>query len=317
MEKRFFELRFHGNGMEYFKIIIVNLILCIITLGFYYPWAKAKTLNYLYSQTSFENQPFVFTGTGNEMFKGFIKAFIFIALLYAAVFSSVFLGSGGFVQITILVVYLIFIAIIPLILHGSYRYRMAKTQWSGIRFGYSGNRSELVKLFFRDLFFTLITFGIYGAWFSMNLRNYILGHVQMGNAKFKYNGNGGDYFVLNLKGYLLSIVTLGIYIFWWQKDLFDYYVNNLSLSDDEGNMYCKSSATGGEFAGLLIVNFLIIVFTLGLGYAWVATRTLEFVMNHILLKGDIDFEKLIQTQTDYSDATATDMADVFDFGFII
>jgi uncharacterized membrane protein YjgN (DUF898 family) len=318
MEPRFFSLRFYGSGFEYFKILLVNWILCIITLGLYYPWAKAKTLKYLYSQTSFEEQPFIFTGTGNEMFKGFVKALLFIFILYAIVFATLFLGKGGMIQIIILLVYLIFIAIIPLVLHGSYRYRMAKTQWSGIRFGYNGDRSELVKLFFRDLFFTIITLGIYGAWFSMNLRTYIIGHIQMGNARFKYQGNGGDFFVLNLKGYFLTLITLGIYSFWWQKSLFNYYVDNLSLSDDgEGKMYCKSTATGGDFAALLIVNILIIVFTLGLGYAWVATRTLDFVMKHILLKGNIDFEKLVQTQTDYSDATATDMADFLDFGFIV
>jgi uncharacterized membrane protein YjgN (DUF898 family) len=317
MEQRLFSLRFHGKGFEYFKILLVNWILCIITLGLYYPWAKAKTLKYLYSQTGFENQPFIFTGTGNEMFKGFVKALLFVFILYAIVFATLFFGEGGLIQIVIFLVYFIFISIIPLVLHGSYRYRMAKTQWCGIRFGYSGNRRELVKLFFRDLFFTIITLGIYGAWFSMNLRNYILGHIQLGNARFKYQGKGGDFFVLNLTGYLLTLITLGIYSFWWQKNLFNYYVDNLSLSDGDGTMFCKSSATGGDFAGLLIINILIIVFTLGLGYAWVSTRTLEFVMTHIRLKGNIDFDKIFQTQPDYSDATATDMADFLEFDFII
>ena len=92
------------------------------------------------------------------MFRGFIKAFLFIITLYVLIFMSAILGSGGIIQIVLLFVYLIFIAIIPLVLHGSYRYRMAKTQWSGIRFGYIGNRNELVKLFFRDLFLTIITY---------------------------------------------------------------------------------------------------------------------------------------------------------------
>ena len=317
MEQQFYLLRFHGKGFDFFKIQLVNLILCVITLGLYYPWAKARTLSYLYSQTSFENQPFIFTGTGKEMFRGFIKAFLFIITLYVLIFMSAILGSGGIIQIVLLFVYLIFIAIIPLVLHGSYRYRMAKTQWSGIRFGYIGNRNELVKLFFRDLFLTIITFGIYGAWFSINLRKYILGHIQMGNAKFAYRGNGSDYFVLNLKGYILSILTLGIYLFWWQKNLFSYYVDNLILSNEERTVKCKSTATGAQFAGLLIVNIIILLFTLGLGYSWVVTRTLEFAFSNIHLSGEIEFDTLIQTQGDYSDATATDMADFLDFGFII
>ena len=61
MEQQFYLLRFHGKGFDFFKIQLVNLILCVITLGLYYPWAKARTLSYLYSQTSFENQPFIFS----------------------------------------------------------------------------------------------------------------------------------------------------------------------------------------------------------------------------------------------------------------
>jgi uncharacterized membrane protein YjgN (DUF898 family) len=151
----------------------------------------------------------------------------------------------------------------------------------------------------------------------MNLRRYLLGHVRIGNAKFVYRGNGGDYFLLNLKGYFLSIITLGIYMFWWQKDLFEYFVNNLKLEYEDKKVSFRSKASGIDFAALLIVNIFIIIITLGLGYAWVITRTLRFVMNHVAISGDFSFEELTQTQPDYSDATADDMADFFDFGFII
>lgn len=317
MEKQSYALRFHGDGMDFFKIQIVNLLLCIITLGLYYPWAKARSLGYLYSQTSFEAQPFTFTGTGNEMFKGFIKALLIILVFYAALIYLVMNGGGGMAQLMLLLFYFIFLAMIPLILHGSYRYRMAKTVWRGIRFGYEGNRGELFLLFFKNLFLTIITFGIYGPWFAMNLRRYLLEHVRMGNARFTYHGNGGDYFVLNLKGYFLSIITLGIYFFWWQKELFAYFVDRLRLRNGEEKVSFTSTASGIDFAALLIINFFIIIFTLGLGYAWVVTRTLSFVVNHITITGDVNFDELFQTQPDYTDATATDMADIFDFGFIV
>ncbi len=309
-------LAFYGKGIDLFRIQVVNLILSIITIGLYYPWAKARKLVYLYSQTTFEQQPFVFTGTGKEMFRGFIKAFLFVALLYAALFVCVYYG-GPFVQIALLLVYLIFLAIVPLVLHGSYRYRMAKTSWGGIRFGYTGNRSELVKNFLRDVFLTIITFGIYGAWLSMNLRRYMLSHIKVGNAGFVYKGNGGDYFILNLKGYFLTIITLGIYIFWWKKELFEYFVNHLQLEHGDKAVTFKSTATGGDFAALLIVNFLLLLITLGFGYSWVVTRTLTFIAAHIRIEGDIVFDELLQSQENYSDATGEDMSDFFDFGFVI
>jgi uncharacterized membrane protein YjgN (DUF898 family) len=95
----------------------------------------------------------------------------------------------------------------------------------------------------------------------MNLRNYILGKIKFGNAQFTYNGDGGKFFWMNVKGYFLTIITIGIYGFWWQKDIFNYYIDNLKLTHDDKNIDFKSTATGGDFLGLLIVNFLILIFT--------------------------------------------------------
>ena len=71
-EHRSYALAFYGSGMDYFRIQIVNTILNVLTLGLYYPWAKERQLKYLYSQNTFEQTPFVFSGTGREMFKGYI-----------------------------------------------------------------------------------------------------------------------------------------------------------------------------------------------------------------------------------------------------
>ena len=311
---RNYRLSFSGNGGEYFGIIIVNWLLTVITLGLYYPWAKARELQYLYGATEFEENRFTFHGTGKEMFKGFIKALIIFGILMAAFIGCAFTNHP---LLGLVILYGGLFALIPLAIHGSYRYRMSRTSWRGIRFGYRGDRNELFVNFFKWIFFTVITFGIYGAWMSMHLRNYVLNNVRFGNMKFRYKGNGGDYFVLNLKGYFLTILTLGIYIAWWQRDLFNYYVNNLSLHDEEREVKFRSTITGGGIFGMAIVNILILIFTLGLGYAWVVTRSLQYVFRNIQPEGTIDFNRLEQTESQYTDATGEDISDLLDFGFVI
>ena len=69
-----YKLDFHGDGSTYFGILIINWLLTAVTFGFYYPWAKAKKLQYLYNETTLNNSSFQFHGTGKEMFKGFLKA---------------------------------------------------------------------------------------------------------------------------------------------------------------------------------------------------------------------------------------------------
>lgn len=309
-----YSLRFLGKGFELFKIQLVNLILQMLTLGLYYPWAKANTLQYLYSHTTLQDHPFAFTGTGRQMFKGFIKALIFFAII---IIIYVLISVNWSAIAAILILYALFLLIVPLAIHGSYRYRMANTLWKGIRFGYVGDRNELVKLFFSGILLTIITFGIYGPWFYMKLRSYIIEHVRMGDAEFKYYGKGGEFFVMNLVGYILTIFTLGIYFFWWQRDLFRFFINNTRMYRNEQEIAFESIATAGGFFSLIFGNLLIVIFTLGLGIPWAITRSLRFVVDNIAIKGDISLDELEQQQAAFTDATGEDMADLLDFGFII
>jgi len=311
---RVYPLSFSGKGSTYFGIAIVNLLLTVLTLGLYYPWAKAREMQFLYGATEFDSSRFEFHGTGKEMFKGFIKAILIFTLIYGGliagfVFQQIAAGLIWF--------YIGLIFIIPLAIHGSYKYRMSRTSWRGIRFGYRGNRNEFMVLFFKEMFFTLISLGIYGAWMAINLRTYVLSNIRFGNASFNYKGSGGEYFLLNIKGYFFTIFTLGIYMFWWQKELFAYYIDRLSLQHGEDQIKLKSIATGGDFFALIVVNLLLLIFTLGIGFPWVVTRTMHFVFSKIEVTGNIDTEKLVQTEGAYTDATGEDMSDILDLGFVI
>lgn len=309
-----YKLNFHGSGMEYFGIVIVNWFFTVITLGLYYPWAKAKQLQYIYGSTELNEDRFSFHGTGKEMFKGFIKAILIFGAIYGILLLFIVFEMPN---LGILFFYLAILGITPIAIHGSHKYRMSRSSWRGIRFGYRGDRSVLTKSFFKWILFTVLTIGFYSSWLSVNLRKYVLNHTKLGSVDFKYDASGADYFILNLKGYILSILTLGIYMFWWQKDLFEFYINNISFHKEENKIKLKSTATGGGFFGLMILNLLIIVFTLGLGYAWVQMRTMKYITENITLDGDIDLNTLLQTEEAYHDATGEDMSDMLDIDFVV
>ena len=57
---------FRGKGSEFFGVVVINWLLTVITLGLYYPWAKERTLKYLYANTYLENDRFQFSGTGKD-----------------------------------------------------------------------------------------------------------------------------------------------------------------------------------------------------------------------------------------------------------
>lgn len=309
-------LRFVGTGSDLFGIYIINMLLSIVTLGLYYPWAKAATLKYTYANTQLDNSPFQFHGTGKEIFMGFIKAIGIVIVFYAVLIGLSFLSSTVLKVTGFLAVYALLLALIPVAIHGALRYRMSRSSWRGIHFGYRGDRNELVKMYFTQGLLTIVTLGIYSFWMTQNINRYTIGHIRFGSAKMRYTGDGGDYFWLFIKGYFLTIITLGIYGFWWGRDLFAYFVDNLAI-ENEGQTYeFQSSMTVGTYAGLVIGNILLIVFTLGLGAAWATSRTLRTVFDNMLLDERLNTDALTQTETEFRDATGEDLADMMDIGII-
>ncbi len=307
-------LNYNGNALEYLGILLVNFFLNLITIGFYYPWAKEKELKFLYGHVRLNNHPFQFSGTGSEMFKGYIKAIGLFIAVYALSYTALILEYS---VASVLIIYLGIIIIIPFAIHGSYRYRMSRTSWKGIRLGYRGDRSDLVWMFYKNLFFTIITFGIYASWMTINLRNYIISNIRFGSLQFEYDEDGADYFVLNLKGYFLTLITFGIYYFWWYKERYEFYVNNLKLKDEKHEITFMSMANGIDFVQLLLINFLLFVFTLGIAYPWIVSRSLNFMFDNLRIDGYVDLNEIVQTEEEYKDAMGEDIGDMLDFGFII
>lgn len=309
-------LKFHGSGSTLFGLLIVNFLLTVITLGLYYPWAKAKRLKYLYAETEFDSSRFAYHGTGIEMFKGFIKAIGIFALIYALFILSALTKNMVITIVGFIFLITMFLIIAPLAIHGSMKYRMSRTSWRGIHFGYRGERTELIKLYLRGIFLTIITLYIYLAWFVCDLRHYIISHIRFGSISFNYKGKGIDLFLLNLKGFFLTLITLGIYSFWWFKDIIKFYIANISIIKDGKEYEVKFNGTAGNIFILFLINYFLVIFTLGIAIPWVMVRNIRFIYENSLIDGELDTDKIQQTETEYKDATGDDMLDMLDLNII-
>lgn len=73
---------FHGTGERYFLICVVNVLLTIITLGIYLPWALMKCKRYLYANMEVNGQRFSYGITGgNVFFSCLVFVFFYFAIL--------------------------------------------------------------------------------------------------------------------------------------------------------------------------------------------------------------------------------------------
>lgn len=304
---------FNGKGGEYFGILIINWLLSLITLSVYYPWAKARSLKYLYKSSTLNNESFSFEGTGKEMFIGYLKIVLIVSIILVVVLSLVLYDHP---VLAVIFLYILAFAIVPLAIHGSVRYRLARTTWHGIRFSYGGKKSALALIYLKGILLCVVTLGFYTPWFIIKLTKYMLDNARMGDATFKFSGNGGDFFILNLKGYVLTLITLGVFSFWWKKDIFNYFTNNISLHRAYDEIQFNSSATGGEFFKLLIVNALMTIFSLGIAYPWARMRYLKYIFSRIHITGNIDPDSIRHSGADSVDATGEDIVDFLDIDII-
>jgi uncharacterized membrane protein YjgN (DUF898 family) len=90
----------------------------------------------------------------------------------------------------------------------------------------------------------------------------------------------------------------------------------MSLYKNGKKINFKSTLTAGNIFSLVVVNYLLLIFTLGLGYAWVMTRSMNIIFSNIEMEGDIDLDTINQTEADYNDATGEDMSDFLNIDLI-
>lgn len=307
-EVKRYQMNFLGQWKEFFGIFVVNWLFTILTFGLYYPFSRAKTMQYLYGETSFEGSRLYFSGTGKEMFKGFIIAlsiFIVLNLLF-------FLSSYNDFYLGMLFVYMGYVLLVPIAIHGSMRYRMSRTSWRGIRFGYRGDRMTLLKKFIGWALLTLVTFGIYWSWLTINTRTYVVNNTRFGDAKFKFTGNGADFFLINFTGYILTFLTLGVYYVWWRRNIINYHIEHMSLHKGDKKMLMRFKGTGSELFPVLLGNLLIIIFTLGFGYPIAIIREMNFVFKHLDMRGTLEFSEIEQTEDNFKNAAGEDIGDMLD-----
>lgn len=124
-------IRFVGSGSEYFRIWITNLLLTLLTVGLYYPFAKVRRLRYFYGCTEAGGHALAFHGEPWKMFRGFVLAAALVGAYGVAQRVSPLAAFVAFVVLTVLW---------PALWHASLRFRLANTGWRGLRMAFTGTR---------------------------------------------------------------------------------------------------------------------------------------------------------------------------------
>ena len=89
---------------------------------------------------------------------------------------------------------------------------------------------------------------------------------------------------------LIALIAYAPYI----AALFRTVANNLQLAE----LRFSSEVTAGNYIGLWLGNFLLVILTFGLGFPIAVHRSIKFFVNRVTIHGELDVDRLQQTTLD-------------------
>jgi uncharacterized membrane protein YjgN (DUF898 family) len=375
-------LSFGGNGLEYFKIWIVNILLTILTFGLYYPWAKVRRNRYFYGNTSLQERDFEYHATGKQLFFGYLIALVLFVIYI--VFSEIFPILGTLLAI-------VMFGFIPWVIVKSMMFNMRMSSFSNVRFGFDGDFSGsyfifLVLPLLLNLGFGIsvaIAFGLFGlhpiigvvgllgclayavfafAYFVKRSSEFYLKNTNFGGGSFETTFNLKELMAISLKilgfGLLLTLIIFGILfaatysiidlatlqnsleglqteeemnimplligmftlyagliLVWVATMAFSFVLNREYIYDNtilDNEIRFSSSLKALPYVWVVFSNFLLIIFTLGLGAPWAKVRVAKMVVENTYVDAPHGFDRYITQKQAKSSALGEQIGDAFD-----
>jgi uncharacterized membrane protein YjgN (DUF898 family) len=173
---------------------IVNFLLRIVTLGIYHFWGKTEVRRRIWSAIRLNGEPLEYTGTGKELFLGFLVVVAVILLpLMLGVFAVTF-TFGPDSLATALLQTLIYVALFFLVgvaMHRALRYRLSRTRWRGIRGGLEGSSWSYAWTHFWTALLVPLTLGWIMPWRATMLQRALSNDMRFGNRPFRFEARSG------------------------------------------------------------------------------------------------------------------------------
>jgi uncharacterized membrane protein YjgN (DUF898 family) len=345
-------IEFTGNWREYLSIAITNALLIICTLGVYRFWASARQRRYLWSRTRFIDDSLEWTGTGKEMFLGFLIVICVIApflLFFQFLFPA--LIAHGKAEAAFGIVFLFEIGFFYL---GGFarfralRYRLSRTYWHGIRGGSDDPGWNYGGEYLGRLVLSFMTMFIVYPWAATRLWNGRWNAMSFGPLRFRANldaeglkarwaalylvptgialAGAAIYFSITPGAgaapqaglaIMVLIFALAFYVGIPLATLCWYakYFRHAADATKLGDLEFSFDATTLQWLGLFLGNLCLAIVTLGFGITYWGYRNWAFMVRHLHVYGTVDLSDLRQSTT-HAPREAEGFADAFDVGAI-
>lgn len=312
-------LSFEGKGFEYFKIWIVNILLTIITLGLYYPWAKVRNRRYFYANSTLEGKNFEYHATGKQLFIGYLIGLVLL-IAYVALQNTLPVVSSGMI--------ILFFIALPWIIWRSLKFNMRVTSFSNVLFSFDGklggayfNYMLLPIIFFLFLYIGPLAIAVFsglsgmlitiGVLVSLAVAIYLFALMKKRNTSYVANGTnyGQGQFAANLEVapfVKIALKSIGLFIFAMiaymvLTALFGYALgisdSLLGLAGDMNNPEAMQDIFQNSSVVLLValiyLGFIVVSIAV---FSYSYTRQRAYIYNNVKLDEKITFSSTLSAR---------------------
>lgn len=331
-----YPLEFTGNGGEFFKIWIVNIMLSIVTLGIYSAWAKVRTKRYFYGNTLLMGTAFDYLGEPMKILKGRLIAFAILVLYsFSGTVSPVLQG----------VLMLIFIPLFPWIIIKALSFNAYNSAYRNIRFTFHAEYLTALGVFIGMPILVAFSAGLAYPYFVRARKKFIVNHTAYGTSALELQASTGDFYAIYLKasamlfvllvllagvGYKLiptsatpsyddiqKATALGGFLVLPALLLVFFYIftaiTNLTFNKTVLKQHhFESNLEFGTLCWLYFSNMLMIMLTFGLLIPWAMVRTARYRISCISVCVEGNIDEFIAAETERAQAIGEEIGDLFD-----
>ena len=328
-------IRFTGSGSEYFRIWIINLLLCLVTFGIYLPWAKVRRVKYFYSNTLIDGSSLDYHGSPHTILKGWIVVSVGIGITrliesYYPLISSLLI--------------VLFSLSTPIFVVQSMRFKLRNTSYRGLRFVFHGKLKDAIMLYSIWPMLVTLSLGLLVPLWHKKIQHYIASNSAFGQTKFSLRAQTKAFYSLYFKclcftvvvgiaavslsglivsffpstGAIVSPALLFLGIFGIVTPLFIGYVqntiwNNLTL----GEISFSSTLSVNELTKIMLRNLLLTVLTLGLYRPFAKIVLMKYRLESISIIPAVALDNFVADQQEQASAIGEETAEWLglDFSF--
>lgn len=184
-------LEFKGSALEYFKVWIVNILLTIVTIGIYSPWAKVRNNQYLYANSYFGNYGFEYTANPVRILIGRV---LVVGMYIAFIITGDYLGL---IEVAMFI-FFAFLLMIPWLFRQAIAFRLRYTSFQGINFKFHASTGEFYIFFLKHAFLFIITIGIIFPYTHNKFKELVINNTSYGETFFNYESQTGEFYIAYL-----------------------------------------------------------------------------------------------------------------------